>query len=724
MTAPAGTNEGMPDTAAPVPPASAAPGGRDDAERSLRSLAGHDARLREDQWTAISALLDGRRALVVQRTGWGKSAVYFVATALLRARGAGPTVIVSPLLALMRNQIDAAGRAGIRARTINSANADDWEETYGEIAAGDVDVLLVSPERLNNPGFRDRVLPELAGTAGMLVIDEAHCISDWGHDFRPDYRRLRTLLASLPDGVPVLATTATANARVTRDVAEQLGAGGPGDAVVLRGPLDRESLHLSVVPLPTAHQRLAWLAEHIGDLPGSGIIYTLTVAAAQETAAFLRDQGLAVTAYSGRDDPEQRVAAEEDLLANRVKAIVATSALGMGFDKPDLGFVVHLGAPPSPVAYYQQIGRAGRGVPRAEVILLPGREDRDIWAYFASLAFPPEAVVRQHPRRARGRGPGPVAGRAGDPRRSEPRPPGDHAEGPRRGRRRAPGQRRLGADRPAVVLRRRTVRAGGRRAIARTAGDARLRRGRRLPDGVPAPRAGRPGRRAVRAVRQLHGAAPGGGCLGHRRGRGPGAAAPARGRCSAAPDVAVRDEGPRHRRRREDPAGGVRRPGRALGRLTDVGWGTRLRALLAADAPDEPVTADLTSALVTVLAAWDWEQRPAAVVTVASRTRPLLIESLGKRIADIGRLPYLGALAYTDGGPGPRRHNSAQRLRSLWDTFAVPGALAGPLAALDGPVLLIDDRIETGWTVTVAAKLLREAGAPAVLPLVLAVTAG
>ena len=405
MTVRPDTNGGMADTAVPSPPAApvpglrneagaTVPGLRDEAERSLRSLAGEDARLREDQWTAISALLDGRRALVVQRTGWGKSAVYFVATALLRARGAGPTVIVSPLLALMRNQIDAAGRAGIRARTINSANAEEWEQTYGEIAAGDVDVLLVSPERLNNPGFRDRVLPRLAGTAGMLVIDEAHCISDWGHDFRPDYRRLRTLLGSLPAAVPVLATTATANARVTRDVAEQLGGGSQDEAVVLRGPLDRESLHLSVVSLPGAHQRLAWLAEHIGDLPGSGIIYTLTVAAAHETAAFLRDQGLAVTAYSGRDDPDQRIAAEEDLLANRLKAIVATSALGMGFDKPDLGFVVHLGAPPSPVAYYQQIGRAGRGVPRAEVILLPGREDRDIWAYFASLAFPPEAVVR------------------------------------------------------------------------------------------------------------------------------------------------------------------------------------------------------------------------------------------------------------------------------------------------------------------------------------------
>jgi len=364
---------------------------RDQAERCLRSLAGPAAALRDDQWTAIRALVeDRRRALVVQRTGWGKSAVYFTATALLRSRGSGPSVIVSPLLALMRNQIEAAGRAGIRARTVNSANTDEWDQVYAEVAAGEVDVILVSPERLNNPSFRDLVLPKLIAAAGMLVVDEAHCISDWGHDFRPDYRRLRTLLGSLPPGVPVLATTATANARVTRDVAEHLGDG----TLVLRGPLDRASLHLAVVRLPATQQRLAWLAEHLGELPGSGIIYTLTVAAARETASFLRSHGHNVAAYTGQDDHHERVAAEDSLLANELKALVATSALGMGFDKPDLGFVVHLGAPPSPIAYYQQIGRAGRATDRADVILLPGREDADIWAYFGSLAFPPEAVVR------------------------------------------------------------------------------------------------------------------------------------------------------------------------------------------------------------------------------------------------------------------------------------------------------------------------------------------
>lgn len=372
---------------------------RQAADAVLSRLVGDasgEARLREDQWRAIEALVaDKRRALVVQRTGWGKSAVYFVATSLLRSQGSGPTVIVSPLLALMRNQVEAAARAGIHARTINSSNSEEWDSIQGEIASGAVDVLLVSPERLNNPDFRDQVLPKLSAATGLLVVDEAHCISDWGHDFRPDYRRLRTMLGELPDGVPVLATTATANARVTADVAEQLGTGGSSDALVLRGPLDRESLSLSALHLPDAAHRMAWLADHLDDLPGSGIIYTLTVAAAEEVTAFLRQRGHTVASYTGRTENAERQQAEEDLLANKVKALVATSALGMGFDKPDLGFVVHLGSPSSPISYYQQVGRAGRGVRHAEVLLLPGKEDEAIWEYFASLAFPSEELVRR-----------------------------------------------------------------------------------------------------------------------------------------------------------------------------------------------------------------------------------------------------------------------------------------------------------------------------------------
>ena len=390
---------------------------RERAESVLRALVGREnAALREDQWRAIEALVvDRRRALVVQRTGWGKSAVYLVATVLLREgwgqradgapvpspgsrAGAGASVIISPLLALMRDQVAAARRAGINAVTINSANAAQWDEIEAQVRAGDVDVLLVSPERLNNPVFRDEVLPHLAAGAGLVVVDEAHCISDWGHDFRPDYRRIRTLLAELPPRTPVLATTATANQRVTDDVAEQLAGGAPGErapeVLVLRGTLERDSLHLGALLLPDAATRLAWLTGYLRATAGSGIVYCLTVRAALEVAQRLREAGLDVAAYTSRTEAAEREGLEEDLKANRVKALVATSALGMGFDKPDLAFVVHVGAPNSPVAYYQQVGRAGRGVERAEVVLLPGAEDRAIWDWFGSQGFPPEDEVR------------------------------------------------------------------------------------------------------------------------------------------------------------------------------------------------------------------------------------------------------------------------------------------------------------------------------------------
>jgi ATP-dependent DNA helicase RecQ len=706
------------------------PGLRDEAERHLRALAGDDARLRDDQWTAISALVtDRRRALVVQRTGWGKSAVYFVATALLRKRGAGPTVIVSPLLALMRNQIEAAGRAGIHARTINSANPGEWDEIYAQVADGETDVLLVSPERLNNPGFRDQVLPKLTSTAGLIVIDEAHCISDWGHDFRPDYRRLRTLLQALPPGIPVLATTATANARVTRDVAEQLGAGqDQSDVLVLRGALDRESLHLAVVSLPTAHQRLAWLAARLldGGWPGSGIIYTLTVAAAYETAAFLRDQGIDVAAYSGRDEQAQRLQAEDDLLANRVKALVATSALGMGFDKPDLGFVVHLGAPQSPVAYYQQIGRAGRSVATAQVILLPGREDRDIWAYFASLAFPPEYQVRAALTALADAG-RPLSTTALETRvdlsrgRLESMLKVLDVDGVVR--RTAGGWEATGE--PWTYDQDRYERVAQERVreqqamLAYQATDAcRMEYLRRELDDPEAARCGRcdncTGQRQDQEVPQASADAA------RQRLFRPGVVVePRRMWPPGMKDLGISSASGKI------PADRAAQPGRALGRLTDVGWGTTLRALLADQAPDGPVTDQLVDAVVKVLTAWDWTERPAGVVTLPSRTRPVLIASLGQRIAQVGRLTYLGSLGYANpDGPGPRRHNSAQRLRSLWEAFTVPDDLRGAFTQLTGPLLLIDDRIETGWTMTVAAKHLLEAGATAVLPLALTVTTG
>ncbi len=384
---------------APPAPSSPTPELTTRARESLRRLVGRDdADFRDGQLEAVSALVaDRSRVLVVQRTGWGKSAVYFVATALRRAEGAGPTVIISPLLALMRDQIAAAERAGIRAVTMNSANAQDWDVVREALAADAVDVLLVSPERLNNPRFRDEQLPDLARRCGLLVVDEAHCVSDWGHDFRPDYRRIRDLLAGLPADTPVLATTATANARVVTDVVEQLEVGGRA-VLTVRGGLARDSLRLGVLRSMSPEQRLGWLVEHLDELPGSGIVYTLTVSAAEDVAAALSDAGLPVASYTGRTDPADRERLEGALRRNEVKALVATSALGMGFDKPDLGFVVHLGAPSSPVAYYQQVGRAGRATERAEVLLLPGAEDRDIWSYFASVSMPreeqAEAVLR------------------------------------------------------------------------------------------------------------------------------------------------------------------------------------------------------------------------------------------------------------------------------------------------------------------------------------------
>ncbi|MEU4466415.1 RecQ family ATP-dependent DNA helicase [Streptomyces sp. NPDC024017] len=692
------------------------------------------ARLREDQWRAIEALVaDRRRALVVQRTGWGKSAVYFVATSLLRAQGSGPTVIVSPLLALMRNQVEAAARAGIHARTINSSNTEEWDAVQDEITAGEVDVLLVSPERLNNPDFRDQVLPRLAAATGLLVVDEAHCISDWGHDFRPDYRRLRTMLADLPPGVPVLATTATANARVTADVAEQLGTGGSSDALVLRGPLDRDSLSLSVLRLPDAAHRMAWLAEHLDELPGSGIIYTLTVAAAEEVTAFLRQRGHTVAAYTGKTENAERQQAEEDLLGNKVKALVATSALGMGFDKPDLGFVVHLGSPSSPIAYYQQVGRAGRGVEHAEVLLLPGKEDEAIWKYFASLAFPSEDLVHRT-LDILGRTDKPLSLPALEPlvelRRSRLETmlkvlDVDGAVKRVKGGWIATGQPwTYDAERYAWVARQREAEQQAMRAYASTT-DCRMEFLQRQLDDEAA----KPCGRCDNCAAPRFAADTSEEALDAARvdlGRAGVEVEPRRMWPTGLPAIGVDLKG-------RIPAGEQAASGRALGRLSDIGWGNRLRPMLAPQAPDGPVPDDVAKAVVGVLADWargpggwapgapDGRPRPAGVVTVASRTRPQLINSLGARIAEIGRLPLLGAVEYVgDALPGSRS-NSAQRLKALDGALAVPPALASALAEAQGPVLLVDDYTETGWTLAVAARILRRSGAQGVLPLVLAV---
>ncbi|MES9810986.1 RecQ family ATP-dependent DNA helicase [Streptomyces cinereoruber] len=710
---------------------------RAEADAVLAELVGAPegtARLREDQWLAVAALVEERRrALVVQRTGWGKSAVYFVATALLRRRGSGPTVIISPLLALMRNQVEAAERAGIRARTINSANPEEWETIYDEVERGETDVLLVSPERLNSVDFREQVLPKLAATTGLLVVDEAHCISDWGHDFRPDYRRLRTMLTELAPGVPVLATTATANARVTADVAEQLGTGA-GEALVLRGSLERESLRLGVVRLPDAAHRLAWLAEHLDELPGSGIVYTLTVAAAEEATAFLRQRGFPVASYTGRTENADRLQAEADLQENRVKALVATSALGMGFDKPDLGFVIHLGSPSSPIAYYQQVGRAGRGVEHAEVLMLPGKEDEAIWRYFADTAFPPEAQVRQTLAALADAGRPlsvPALEAAVDLRRTRLETMLKVLDVDGAVRRVKGGWESTGrpwaydTERYAWVARQRAAEQQAMRDYVSATG-CRMEFLRRQLDDEGAAPCGRcdncAGAWADASVSQetLTGAT--------RELDRPGVEVePRRMWPTGMPALGIELKG-------RIPAGEQCSTGRALGRLSDIGWGNRLRPLLAENAPDGPVPDDVLKAAVAVLADWarspggwapgvpDASARPVGVAAVPSLARPHLVGSLARGIADIGRLPYLGTLTYTgpDGAHAVRRSNSAQRLRALSGAFAVSEELSAALAAAPGPVLLVDDFTDSGWTLAVAARLLRRAGAEQVLPLVLA----
>jgi ATP-dependent DNA helicase RecQ len=689
----------------------------------LRRLVGRDeVEFREGQLEAVEAIVgDRRRVLVVQRTGWGKSAVYFVSTALRRADGAGPTVIVSPLLALMRDQVAAAERAGIHAVTMNSANADEWGAVSGALARDEVDVLLVSPERLNNPRFRDEQLPDLAARCGLLVVDEAHCVSDWGHDFRPDYRRIRDLLTILPAGTPVLATTATANARVVSDVGEQLGVGGH-DVLTLRGGLARDSLRLGVLPATSPEQRLAWLLAHLDSLPGSGIVYTLTVSAAEDVAAALREAGHPVRAYTGRTDPADREELERQLRDNEVKALVATSALGMGFDKPDLGFVLHLGAPSSPVAYYQQVGRAGRATERADVLLLPGPEDKEIWAYFASASMPrqeqADAVLAALAGSSRPLSTAALEAQV-DIRRTRlelllkvldvdgavQRVPGGWAS--------TGLPWAYDAERYARVTEARVREQDLMVDYERTTG-CRMAFLQEALDDDTAARCGRcdscagawyPTEVPDTAVTTARGRLERAGVAVEPRAQWPTGmdrlGVPLRGRI---------------------PADEAMEAGFALARLSDLGWGQVLRERLRAS--DGPVGEDLLRACVPILRDWPWAQRPVAVAAVPSRTRPQLVESFGAGLAAMGRLEWLGPMQLVDGGPvGEAGGNSAFRLAGVWGRFSLDAQQQQAVNALTGPVLLVDDLASSRWTLTVAAQALRHAGAPAVLPFALALEA-
>ncbi|MCP5025917.1 MAG: ATP-dependent DNA helicase RecQ [Actinomycetia bacterium] len=697
----------------------------------IQALAGPDAVPRPEQLAAVTAVVAHRqRTLLVARTGFGKSGVYFSATRMLRDRGWGPTIVVSPLLALMRDQVEAARRLGLAAETINSSNLDDWGAIEERIHADEVDLLLIAPERLANAGFRRRVFDMLLVQSQKarpfsLVCDEAHCISDWGHDFRPDYRRLRALLDELPAWTPVLATTATANQRVTDDVAAQLGA----ETLVLRTSLDRASLHLSVVDLPDDAHRLAWLAETIDDLAGSGIIYCLTVNQAETTAVWLRQQGHRVAAYTGAVEPEQRVQLESGLRANELKALVATSALGMGFDKGDLAFCVHLGLPPSPVAYYQQIGRAGRNLDRAEVIAVPRpTEDAAVWRWFESVSLPSEEICRSVLARLDTRQATSIAALETSVNL---------------------GRTRLGtllnilevdgavervqggfvlADRPGPGWEYDHQLAASLRQLRRAEADqmrewvaldsCRLRYLRESLDDMGSEGTGAAdcGRCDV--------------CTGTRRGDQPNfELVTAAQHVLRGTDVAVepRKQWPTGL---DEPKGRIKPErqaamGRALAQWGDGGWGPIVESLiLAADRGEEP---DLSEAVVRglagVLKRWTWGDRPTWICPVPSRRRSGLIDEVAARLGNLGNLPVHRALVADPDHPGgwqADQGNSAHQVAGVWGRLSVDASQLPPdRAVFRGPVLLVDDEADSRWTLTVASWVLTGVDAGPVLPIVL-----
>jgi ATP-dependent DNA helicase RecQ len=687
------------------------------AQELLTQLAGDSAVLRPEQLSAIEAAVAGQRSLIVQRTGFGKSAIYFIATKLRREAGCGPTLVVSPLLALMRDQVAAAERMGIRSANINSTNIDDWHDIEARLAAGELDLLAISPERLNNPGFARRILPGLASGLGLLVIDEAHCISDWGHDFRPDYRRIRDAIANLAPNTPVIATTATANERVCADIAEQLG----DDVNVQRGNLDRESLHLGVVALPTLAERLAWIAGTVAQLDGTGIIYCLTVVQTSQVAEFLHGQGIDAVAYSSATAPEERTALEQRFKDNDLKALVATSALGMGVDKPDVSFVVHLGAPPSPIAYYQQVGRAGRSVPIAHAWLLPGAEDQAIWDWFSSVGMPPEHLVQRTLEALSDTPTSIVALEAAvDLRRARldtllkildvdgavERTDGGWI---RTGKPWAYDHDRINRIRDARDREADTM-------VAYTTTDGCLMR--LLREALDDPPADNCGRCANCTNEDARSETAGG---DETRGSHDSSVCLDPGLVHAAVtylrgvDIVLepRKQWPRglDAPRGNIAAGSRAEPGRALSRIGDSGWWPALQHAIAVGAPTE----ELIDGIAATLKRWNWASRPTVITWIPSRTNNALLTAVASALGELGKVPVAELLTWTrDRQPQAATANGAHRVSNIW------GALEPAPEAAGATVLVLDDFYDTGWTATLASHALRQAGATAVLPFALA----
>lgn len=669
-----------------------------------------DATFRDGQEEAIRHIVEGKgRLLVVQKTGWGKSFVYFIAAKMLREAGSGPSLLISPLLALMRNQIAAAERMGVRAATINSDNVDDWAAVEVKLAKGEIDILLISPERLANEYFRTQVLAGIAAQISMLVIDEAHCISDWGHDFRPHYRLLERIVKTLPPNLRLLATTATANNRVMTDLAAVLGP----NLEVSRGDLNRTSLTLQTIRLPSQAERLAWLAEQLATLNGHGIIYTLTVRDANQVADWLKTQGFNVEAYTG-ETGDRREELEQALLNNQVKALIATTALGMGYDKPDLAFVIHYQMPGSVVAYYQQVGRAGRALDSAYGVLLSGQEESDITDWFIRSAFPTQQEVAD------------VLGALEEEPNGLSVPTLLSRVNLSKGRIEKTIAL-LSLEAPAPI-----AKQGSKwQLTAATLNDGFWDRAERLTAL----------RRDEQKQMQDYVSLPFGQHMGFLIGALDGdpsqVTAPAlaplpeavNGNLVKAAVEFLRRTSLPIEPRKKWPDGGMphygvhgfippaqrAEAGKALCVWGDAGWGGLVRQ---GKYHDSYFSDDLLAACVNMIQKWNPQPAPAWVTCVPSLRHPDLVPNFAQRLANALGLPFYSVIEKTDARPEQKTMaNSTQQARNIDGSLTLNGQ---PIPHT--PVLLIDDMVDSRWTLTVSAWLLRQSGSGVVWPMALSQT--
>ena len=670
-----------------------------------------DAAFRENQEDAIRHLVEGRgRLLVVQKTGWGKSFVYFIATKLLREAGEGPALLVSPLLALMRNQIAAAERMGVRAATINSENQENWDEVEAALVRNEIDILLISPERLANERFREQVLARIAPRIALLVIDEAHCISDWGHDFRPHYRLLERIVRTLPPNLRLLATTATANNRVMDDLTAVLGP----DLNVSRGELNRDSLALQTIRIRSQAERLAWLAERVPVLPGHGIIYTLTVRDANQVAEWLRIKGVNVEAYTG-ETGDRREELEQALLDNQVKALVATTALGMGYDKPDLAFVIHYQTPGSVVAYYQQVGRAGRALDAAYGVLLSGEEENDINSWFIRSAFPTRDEVAA------------LLGALERNTGGLSVPELEVLINLSRGRIQKAIEL-LALESPAPLAKQGTK----WQLTAARLGDAFWERAQRLTDL----------RRGEQQQMQDYVSLQNGHMaflIQALDGDASQVSPPVLPPLPTAVNAVLVQEAIAFLRRtslpieprKTWPTGGMplyglngriapanqAREGKALCVWGDAGWGGLVRQ---GKYHDHRFADDLVNACAAMIREWNPQPAPTWVTCVPSLRHPELVPNFAQRLAATFGLPFHAVIVKADNRPEQKTMaNSPQQARNVDGSLALSGAPLPP-----GPVLLVDDMVDSRWTLTVAAWLLRSNGSGEVWPMALSETGG